>query len=169
MNHFSLRNATAYFALVVFCSAITASFAASESKPAKDEAAAKNADVKAAAEKNAVKLAADRTVVCYFHRTNRCPTCQKVGGYVEESVKKGFASEIKAGRVEVMQIDFQDAKNQKLTDAYKIAGPTLLVLKVRGDKVVEWKPAPKAWSYVAKQDDFFKYVQGEVRAYLESK
>ncbi len=169
MNQFSLRTAKACIALIIVCSAITASHAASESKPAKDEAAAKTAELNAVSEKKAVKLASDRTVICYFHRTNRCPTCQKVGGYVEESVKKGFASEIKAGRVEVMQIDFQDAKNQKLTDAYKISGPTLIVLKVRGDKVVEWKPAPKAWSYVAKQDDFFKYVQGEVRAYLESK
>ena len=41
---------------------------------------------------------ADRVVVMYFHRTQRCPTCLRMGSYSEEAVVNGFAKEIKAAR-----------------------------------------------------------------------
>ena len=31
---------------------------------------------------------ADRVVVMYFHRTQRCPTCLRMGSYSEEAVVK---------------------------------------------------------------------------------
>ena len=31
----------------------------------------------------------DRVVVMYFHRTQRCPTCLKMGSYSEEAVRAG--------------------------------------------------------------------------------
>ena len=57
---------------------------------------------------------ADRVVVMYFHRTQRCPTCLKMGSYSEEAVKSGFAKQIKDGKVEFHYIDFQDEKNAAL-------------------------------------------------------
>lgn len=107
-----------------------------------------------------------RVIACYFHRTNRCPTCRKISAYIEESLKKGFPEEMKAGSVNLQMIDFQDPKNQKYTDYYKISGPTLVILDAQGEQVKAWKAAPKVWSLVGKQDAFFKYVQDEVRAYL---
>ena len=32
----------------------------------------------------------DRVVAIYFHRTQRCPTCQKMGSYTEQAIKTGF-------------------------------------------------------------------------------
>ena len=69
----------------------------------------------------------------------------------------------------MMMVDFQDAKNKKLTQAYKIAGPTLVIMDVHDGDVTSWKPAPKVWSLVGKKNDFFKYVQDEIRISLESK
>jgi hypothetical protein len=112
---------------------------------------------------------AHQVLACYFHRTNRCPTCKKIGGYVEESVKEGFKDEIKQGQVSVVMVDFQDPKNKEQVDAYKITKPTLILMDVRDGKVKDWKPAPKVWSLVSKKDDFFKYVQEEMHGYLESK
>ena len=44
---------------------------------------------------------ADRVVVMYFHRTQRCPTCQRMGSYSEEAVVKGVcqADQGRHGRV----------------------------------------------------------------------
>ncbi len=69
----------------------------------------------------------------------------------------------------MLMVDFQDAKNQKLTQAYKISGPTLVIMDVHNGEVTAWKPAPKVWSLVGKKNDFFKYVQGEMQVYLEGK
>jgi thiol-disulfide isomerase/thioredoxin len=108
-------------------------------------------------------------IACYFHRTVRCPTCQRISAYIEESVKTGFASQVKDGSVKIVMIDFQDAKNQKFTQAYQITGPTLVLMDVKDNKVVSWKPAPKVWTLVADKDAFFKYVQEEVKTYLNGK
>jgi thiol-disulfide isomerase/thioredoxin len=110
---------------------------------------------------------AHQVIACYFHRTNRCPTCKKISAYIEESVKKGFESQVKDGSVKTVMIDFQDPNNQKMTDAYKITGPTLVLLDIHDGKVKAWKVAPRVWSLVGKKDDFFNYVHQEVTSYLE--
>src|SRR3989337_151348 len=73
---------------------------------------------------------ADRVVAMYFHRTQRCPTCLKMGSYSEEAVVKGFIKQVKDGTVEFRYIDFQDEKNAPLTKGYKVGGPTLIVAQV---------------------------------------
>ena len=110
-----------------------------------------------------------QVIACYFHRTVRCPTCKRISAYIDESVNTGFAPQMKDGSVKMLMIDFQDAKNQKYTQAYQISGPTLVLMDVQDGKVTSWKPAPKVWSLVGNKDDFFRYVQGEVLGYLEGK
>ena len=109
---------------------------------------------------------ADRVVVMYFHRTQRCPTCKKMGSYSEQAVRTAFAEEIKSGRVEFHYVDFQKPENGALAKAYKISGPALVLAKVADNKVQEWKPLAKIWELVAQKDAFFKYVQKNVRKYL---
>jgi hypothetical protein len=121
-----------------------------------------------AAESPAVEPA-HQVIACYFHRTVRCPTCKKISAYIEEAVQCGFNSQVNEGSVKMMMVDFQDAKNQNLTQAYKISGPTLVIMDVHDNKVTAWKQAPKVWSLVGKKGDFFKYVQGEIQSYLDSK
>jgi len=109
----------------------------------------------------------DRVVVMYFHRTERCPTCLRMGGYAEEAVKKGFAEEIKTGKVSFHFIDFQDEKNEKFAQGYKIQGPTLIVAQVSGAKVMRYKRLDEMWTKVRDKQDFLNYVQGEVKEYLK--
>ena len=109
---------------------------------------------------------ADRVVVMYFHRTVRCPTCQKMGSYSEEAVKSGFAEQVKAGTVEFHYIDFQDPKNAKLASGYGVAGPTLIVAKVAGGKVVEKKNLKDIWAKAGDKTAFVKYVQTNVKGCL---
>jgi len=111
------------------------------------------------------KRPADRVVVMYFHRTQRCPTCLRMGSYSEEAVVKGFAKEIKDGTVEFHYVDFQDPKNAALTKGYKITGPTLVVVKVVGNKVVVAKNLTEIWTKNREKDVFLKYVRDNVRAF----
>jgi thiol-disulfide isomerase/thioredoxin len=106
---------------------------------------------------------ANRVVVMYFHRTQRCPTCLKMGSYSEEAVKKGFAQEIKDGKVEFHYIDFQDQKNDKLTKGYNVSGPTLIVAQVASKKVKEYKNLTEIWSKHGDKAAFIEYVQQNVK------
>jgi thiol-disulfide isomerase/thioredoxin len=109
----------------------------------------------------------DRVVVMYFHRTQRCPTCMKMGTYTEEAVNKGLANEVKAGKVSLHFINFQDEKNAAFTKAYGITGPTLIVAKASGDKVTEYQNLKEMWTKVRDKDAFLEYVQSNVKAYLK--
>jgi len=108
---------------------------------------------------------ADRVVVMYFHRTQRCPTCRKMGSYTEEAVLKGFPKQIEDGTVEFHFIDFQDPKNAALTEGYKVGGPTLIVAQVVANKVKEYKNLKEMWGKNGDKDAFLKYVQENISAY----
>jgi thiol-disulfide isomerase/thioredoxin len=153
------RIATAFVGLgaVALAFAVFAQAVSAADAPAKTVASTKAA--------TSVKPPADRIVVMYFHRTQRCPTCLKMGGYSEEAVKKGFAKEIKKGKVEFHFIDFQDEKNEALTKGYDIGGPTLIVAKVVNNKVKDRKNLTEVWTKVRDKDAFIEYVQSNVKDY----
>ena len=112
---------------------------------------------------------ADRVVAMYFHRTQRCPTCQKMGNYAEEAIKQGFAEQVEKGFVEFHYIDFQNRKNAALTKAYQVSGPALIVAKVEENKVKEFKDLKDIWTKVRQKDEFVKYVRENVEAYSAGK
>jgi thiol-disulfide isomerase/thioredoxin len=110
---------------------------------------------------------ADRVVVMYFHRTNPCPTCQKMSSYTEEAVNAAFADQLKNGKVEYHYIDFQDEKNDALVKGYKVDRPTLIVAQVVGNKVQNQQNLKEMWTLVRDKDEFVDYVQKNVKGYLK--
>jgi len=115
----------------------------------------------------AAEPAQDRVAVIYFHRTQRCPTCQKMGGYTQEVVRAAFAEELKSGKVELHDVDFQNPANEALAKGYKVEGPTLIVLQVRGNKVASYKKLDEIWMKVRDKQAFFDYVESNVRGLLK--
>jgi hypothetical protein len=110
---------------------------------------------------------ADRVLVMYFHRTQRCPTCLKMGSYSEEAVKTGFAEQMRDGTVAFYYVDFQDPRNAKLAEGYDVSGPALIVAKIRGKKVKEFKDLEDIWTNVADKKAFIKYVQENISVYVD--
>jgi hypothetical protein len=109
----------------------------------------------------------DRVIALYFHRTERCPTCRKMGAYSEEAIKKAFAKELKNGTVQFRNIDFQDPKNARLTKAYKIEDPALIVAKIRDNRVAAYKDLEDIWEHVTDKPKFLTYVQKNIAAYQD--
>lgn len=62
--------------------------------------------------------------------------------------------------------DFQNEKNAILTKAYKISGPTLIMVKVVDNKVKEQKNLKDIWTKVREKPEFIQYVRENVEAYL---
>ncbi|MDZ7620087.1 MAG: nitrophenyl compound nitroreductase subunit ArsF family protein [Patescibacteria group bacterium] len=116
----------------------------------------------------AAESPARQVVLCYFHRTVRCPTCKMVGAAVEDAARALFPEQVKDGSVAVVDVDFQDPKNQAYVQAYRVSGPLLVVLDVRDGKVVAWKPATRVWSLLGRKPELSKYLQAEVQSYLDA-
>ncbi len=110
---------------------------------------------------------ADRVVAMYFHRTQRCPTCLKMGSYSEEAVKSGFPEQLAGGTVAFYYVDFQDKKNAALKKGYGISGPALVVAKIADNKVAEFANLEEIWAKVGDKAAFIEYVQQGVAAYRE--
>ncbi len=113
----------------------------------------------------AAEVPADRVIALYFHRTERCDTCQTMGKYAEEAVKKGFAKEVKAGTVAFYYIDYQNRKNAAIKKGYKVTDPALIVAKIVAGKVKEFKDLEEIWDKVDDKEAFLKYVRENVTAY----
>jgi hypothetical protein len=109
----------------------------------------------------------DRVVAMYFHRTQRCPTCLRMGSYSEEAVTSGFAQQIEKGKVAFYYIDFQDAKNSALTNGYGVSGPTLIVAKIAGNKVAQYRNLQEIWEKSHDKTAFIEYVQKNVKECLK--
>lgn len=123
-------------------------------------AAPSNADAQTTAE-----VQPDRVIAMYFHRTERCPTCEMMGSYSGEAVKIGFPEQLKKGTVEFKMIDYEKNENAALAKAYKIKGPALIIAKIEANKVNEYKDLKEIWSKVREKAEFIAYVQENVKAY----
>jgi hypothetical protein len=108
-----------------------------------------------------------RVIACYFHRTQRCPSCITIGQYVEEAISIGYADEVEAGELSILSVDYQAASSARYVQAYKVTGPKLIVIEVEDGKVLRWKDAPKVWTLIGDKDAFIEYVQGELKVYVE--
>jgi len=110
---------------------------------------------------------ANQVAVIYFHRTQRCPTCRKMGSYAEEAIKTGFAQETKTGEVRFRYVDLQNKKNAALTKGYQIDGPALIVIHIENGKVQGYTNLEDIWTKVRSKTEFTAYVQKQVKAYLK--
>ncbi|MBX3435158.1 MAG: hypothetical protein KF847_17715 [Pirellulales bacterium] len=115
----------------------------------------------------AAKTPEHQVIAVYFHRTQRCPTCKRIGALAEEAVLKGFPKEVKSRAVVFQFVDFQNKKNAALVKAYKVDGPVLVTANVFDGKVVRWEPLPKVWQLVGKPEELAAHVRGSVAAYLK--
>ena len=120
-----------------------------------------------AVEREQLKTLEHQVVAIYFHRTQRCPTCKRIGAMAEEAVTKGFEKEAKTRTVEFHFVDFQDKRNAKLAKSYGIESPTLILVNVFEGETVCWTSMPKVWQLVGKPDEFRTDVHGGVVRYLK--
>jgi hypothetical protein len=89
-----------------------------------------------------------KVIAYYFHGTQRCPTCRKLEAYSGE----------------VVNVD--EPLNKHFVNDYQLYTKSLVIVKMQGGKQVDWKNLQKIWELVGEKDDFMRYVQDEVSAYL---
>lgn len=111
--------------------------------------------------------AGSKVVAYYFHVTVRCPTCRKIEALSEEALKRGFADALKDGSLEWRPVNVQHLENRHFIQDYQLFTKSLVIARMKDGKQVEWKNLEKVWELVWNSDAFLKYVQNEVRAYLE--
>jgi hypothetical protein len=101
--------------------------------------------------------AADDIQLLYFHRTERCTSCNNAEQYARDTLDKYFSDEIKSGKLSIQSIDYQ--KDKAMSEKYNVKMQGLKMLITRnGQQTV--KDAPEIWAYVKDRDAYMNYLKG---------
>lgn len=107
-----------------------------------------------------------KVIVYYFHLTVRCPRCRAIEAYSREGVETAFAGDLKSGTIDWRSVDIELPENNRFVQDYQLFTSSLVLVKVRDRKQVEWRNLDKVWDLVRKKGEFLQYVQTNVREYL---
>jgi hypothetical protein len=159
-------------ALLVFVFGSLAFLAVKESRQwtAPDPAAAQDRQPAAGKSRPAAlapKPQANKIIAYYFHTTYRCPTCRRIEAYSKEAIDFGFARELADGRLEFRLVNVEKPENQHFAQDYKLFTKSLVLVRMKDGKQVEWTNLSRVWELTGEYEAFIRYVQQEIRAYLE--
>jgi hypothetical protein len=113
------------------------------------------------------KTETDKIIAYYFHTTYRCATCRRIEVYSKQAIDFGFAPDVAKGRLEFRLVNVELPENQHFVQDYKLFTKSLVLVRFKNGRPVEWKNLSKVWELTGEHDAFLSYVRGEVSAYLE--
>ena len=105
-------------------------------------------------------------VVYYFHTNFRCHSCIMIEKLTRQAVNEGFADQLKNGRIELKEINVEEAGNEHFTDDYKLYTKSVILSDVKNGKEASWKNCEKVWTLLGNEQKFIDYIQSEVKALL---
>ncbi|RPJ87468.1 MAG: hypothetical protein EHM18_00975 [Acidobacteria bacterium] len=127
------------------------------------------AAVETAAQTQQAPAADSRVIAYYFHGTTRCNTCRTIEAYALEAVQRGFGDALKAGKIEWRPLNVEEPANRHFIKDYQLYTRSVVLASYQGDKQLRWKNLDKVWELVGDKGQFTRYVQGEVKTFLESR
>lgn len=127
------------------------------------------AAVEAAAQTPQAPAADSKVVAYYFHGTTRCNTCRTIEAYAKEAVQTGFGDGLKAGKIEWRALNVEEPANRHFIKDYQLYTRSVVLASYEGDKQLRWKNLDKVWELVGDKPSFTRYVQAEVKSFLEAR
>ncbi len=126
-------------------------------------------DVSAASGAQATgQTASPKVIAYYFHTTYRCPSCMKIEAYSREAIESAFAKELKDGSVQWRVINVEQSANRHYINDYMLFSKSVILVRMNNGKEKRWKNLPKVWQLLGNKGAFMRYVQDELRSYLEA-
>ena len=105
--------------------------------------------------------------VYYFHGNARCVSCRKIEALAAEAVRAAFPEELKQGKVQWLVVNVEEPANKHFIQDYKLYTKSLVVVDLADGSQVRWKNLERIWELLRDDEAFRRYVQGEVKSYLE--
>ncbi len=111
-------------------------------------------------------VSGDGVVVFYFHRTERCPTCEAIESQSHEVVHNDFAAELDSGELAWQTINYEEPANAELTEKFEIAMPVVVVARIKDGEVEDWESLDRVWGLVGDEPEFAEFVRGRIEEML---
>jgi hypothetical protein len=109
-----------------------------------------------------------QVVAYYFHRSERCETCNKLEAYSHEALAAGFADELADGRMAWQVVNYQEPAGEHFRDDFGLIAPSLVLAEVRNGRAVRHRELSDIWTLVDDKPAFLAYVQRQTKEFLDS-
>lgn len=109
-----------------------------------------------------------KVVAYYFHRHYRCVTCRKLEAVSHGAISDGFPADLERGDLVWRTLDVEDPLNEHFVSAYQLYASSVVLVRLKGGKQVEYKTLNKIWQLLENDNALKDYVQAEVRTYLRA-
>ena len=106
-----------------------------------------------------------RVRVYYLHATFRCATCNTIEKMTRRLLDDQFGDALTDGRVEWKEANFQE--NEPLAKQFEVIASCVVVAKMRGDTVLDFKRLDEVWTLMNAPPKFNAYIGDAIREYLE--
>ncbi len=74
-------------------------------------------------------VTSDVVQVYYFHNTKRCATCNAVEAETKIALQMFYEEQMNAGTMEFTSLNLEEDEGEKMAQALKVSGQTLLLVK----------------------------------------
>lgn len=108
----------------------------------------------------------DYVKVFYFHGERRCQTCNNIEKMTKTAVQNNFSNELTNGKVKIESVNFEKDENKKYVKDFQLYSSSVIIVKYKNGKQIEWKNCQKIWELVRNQPEFMEYIKKEVNSYL---
>jgi hypothetical protein len=104
----------------------------------------------------------DGLIVYYFHSNARCATCQAIESQSHEMLQADFAAPLKEGKVVWKVLNYEQPAVKPLAEKFEILMPVVVLAKMKGGKVQDWKRLDEVWGLVGDKPAFAAFLRGEI-------
>ncbi|MGA2621013.1 MAG: nitrophenyl compound nitroreductase subunit ArsF family protein [Thermoguttaceae bacterium] len=108
----------------------------------------------------------DGLIVYYFHGNTRCPTCQSIESQAKDSVHTDFAAQLTSGEIVWKVLNYEQPAVSALAKKFEIQMPVVVLAKMRGGRLQDWKRLDEVWALVGDKPGFAAYVRREIQRVL---
>jgi len=74
-------------------------------------------------------IISDDVQVYYFHNTKRCATCNAIEEETKTALQMFYEDQMNAGTMEFTSLNLEEDEGEKMAQALKVSGQTLLLVK----------------------------------------
>ena len=114
-----------------------------------------------------LKSDADVEVVYYFMTTQRCQNCMKIESYTKEAVQEQFSEKLNNETMILKIVNVDEPQNQHFIHDYQLYTKSVVLVRYRDGKQVEWKNLEQVWNFLGDKTAFKEYVVREVNAFVK--
>jgi hypothetical protein len=108
----------------------------------------------------------DDLVVYYFHGNTRCPTCESIESQARETLQSDFAAQLNRGQIAWKVFNYEQPAGSPLAKKFEIQMPVVVLAKMKGGEVQDWKRLDRVWGLVGDKPAFAAHVRDEIRQML---